>query len=111
MAEQRPGHHAELVGAVELTDGRGKRSKGLIEQQARFCLPPAALTERLPANALTADRAPLLGQAPTLRSGGAMNSGPTGSWMVSRRMRSISAMVEASSAQPVTSSTGCNWSG
>ena len=42
------------------------------------------------------------------RAGGAMNSGPTGSVMVSRRIRSISALVEASSRQPVTSSTGCN---
>jgi hypothetical protein len=42
------------------------------------------------------------------RAGGAMNSGPTGSAMVSRRIRSISALAEASSDQPVTSSTGCN---
>ena len=41
----------------------------------------------------------------------AMNSGPTGSVMVSRRIRSISVLAEASSDQPITSSTGCNWSG
>jgi hypothetical protein len=46
--------------------------------------------------------------AATLRAGGAMNSGPTGSLMVSRRILSISALADASSDQPVTSSTGCN---
>ena len=44
--------------------------------------------------------------AAMLRAGGAMNSGPTGSLMVSSRIRSISALVEASSCQPVISSTG-----
>src|SRR5258708_15582714 len=44
--------------------------------------------------------------AATLRAGGAMNSGPTGSVMVSRRIRSISAFAEASSDHPITSSTG-----
>ena len=46
--------------------------------------------------------------AAMLRAGGAMNSGPTGSVIVSRRIRSISALAGASSRQPVTSSTGCN---
>src|ERR1700692_874904 len=46
--------------------------------------------------------------AATPRDGGAMNSGPTGSVMVSRRIRLISALAEASSDHPVTSSTGCN---
>src|SRR5580704_12164871 len=53
----------------------------------------------------------LLRQAAMLRAGGAMNSGPTGSVIVSRRIRSISALAEASSRQPVTSSTGCSCSG
>jgi fluoroacetyl-CoA thioesterase len=46
-----------------------------------------------------------------LRAGGAMNSGPTGSVTVSRRICSISALADASSDQPVTSSTGCSWPG
>src|SRR5205807_9866136 len=46
--------------------------------------------------------------AATLRDGGAMNSGPTGLVMVSRRIRSISALAEGSSDHPVTSSTGRN---
>ena len=50
----------------------------------------------------------LLRHAATLRAGGAMNSGPTGSVIVSRRIRSISALAAASSRQPVTSSTGCS---
>jgi hypothetical protein len=33
-----------------------------------------------------------------------------GSVIVSRRIRSISALMGESSHQPVTSSTGCNWS-
>jgi hypothetical protein len=48
----------------------------------------------------------VLRHAAMLRDGGAMNSGPTGSVMVSLRIRLISALAEASSAQPVTSSTG-----
>src|SRR5437588_13086900 len=47
----------------------------------------------------------------TPRDGGAMNSGPTGSVMVSRRISSILAISVASSDQPVTSSTGRNCSG
>src|ERR1700738_1216007 len=49
--------------------------------------------------------------AATLRDGGAMNSGPTGSVMVSRKIRSISALAEVSSDQPTTPSTGCSGGG
>src|SRR3979490_150124 len=45
------------------------------------------------------------------RCRGAMNSGPTGSVIVSLRMRSILARVAAPSDQPVTPSAACNWSG
>jgi hypothetical protein len=51
------------------------------------------------------------GKVQALSDGGAMNSGPIGSVMVSRRIRSISALAEASSDQPITSSTGRNCSG
>jgi len=44
----------------------------------------------------------VLRQAATLRAGGAMNSGPTGSVMASRKIRSISALAEVSSDQPIT---------
>ena len=44
--------------------------------------------------------------ATTARSGGAMNSGPTGSLTVSRRIRSISAMLALSIVQPTTSEIG-----
>src|ERR1700704_572951 len=45
------------------------------------------------------------------RCRGAMNSGPTGSVIVSLRMRSILARVAAPSDQPVPPSTASNWSG
>ena len=47
----------------------------------------------------------------TLRAGGVMKSGPTGSVIVTARMRSTSALAAASSDQPLTSSTGCSWPG
>ncbi len=47
----------------------------------------------------------------SLRAGGAMNSGPTGSVIVSYRMRLISFMSEASSDQPITSDAGSSWPG
>src|SRR5713226_4858152 len=53
----------------------------------------------------------LLRHAATRRAGGAMNSGPTGSLIVSRMIRSISPLARASSLQPITSSTGRSWSG
>jgi hypothetical protein len=53
-------------------------------------------------------RQAVLRHAATLRAGGAMNSGPTGSVTVWRKIRSISALAEGSSDQPATSSTGCN---
>ena len=45
-------------------------------------------------------------QAATARVGGAMNSGPIGSLMLSRRIRLILALVEASTRQPAISSIG-----
>src|SRR5260370_4130670 len=45
------------------------------------------------------------------RGGGAMNSGPTGSAIVSRKMRSISARAAVSSDHPKTSSIDCNCPG
>jgi len=42
------------------------------------------------------------------RSGGAMNSGPIGSLIVSRRMRSISAIAAPSMCQPATSAIGAS---
>jgi hypothetical protein len=53
----------------------------------------------------------LSAHAATLRAGGAMNSGPTGSAIVWPRIRSISALAGAASHQPATSSTGCSWPG
>ena len=53
------------------------------------------------------DRVPLQIQAAIL-SEGAMNSGPTGSVIVSDRIRSISAKPAASICQPMTCSSGAS---
>ena len=49
--------------------------------------------------------------ATALRDGGAMNSGPTGSLIAALRMRSISALADASSSHPLTSPTGLQLAG
>src|SRR5262249_28245187 len=69
--------------------------------------------DRYEGSVLRADRLPLslLIHAATLRAGGAMNSGPTGSLIVAARMRSTSALAGASRCQPLTSSTGSSWPG